>query len=297
RTVKLEDVRRVLGFFTASAAASAVAAAGAVVSISFINPTASPLHVWGIWFAASMVGIATVAPLLIGLGDAVRERLTRHELMEGWTGLIALTLLTVFLISLSDGPWATALPEALVFPFLLWIAIRCRPVFAAGAALVVGLTVIGSIALNVGNFDSNKPLADRILAAQTFVFIVSILVALLAAVFAERRKSEQAVKQVANRLQLALDGATLGAFSADLATGQLACDERAAQSHGHSVLPTTIKESRRFVHPEDLKRIDGAVAEAEHNRGNWRAEYRVVPPPGHPHAGETRWVAVEGSVV
>src|SRR5262249_34658711 len=144
---------------------------------------------------------------------------------------------------------------------------------------------------------SNKPLADRILAAQTFVFIVSILVALLAAVFAERRKSEQAVKQVANRLQLALDGATLGAFSADLATGQLACDERAAQSHGHSVLPTPIKESRRFVQPEDLNRIDDAAAEAEHNRGNWRAEYRVVPPPGHPHAGETRWVAVEGSVV
>src|SRR5215468_6686293 len=124
----------------------------------------------------------------------------------------------------------------------------------------------------------------------TFVFVGSILVVLLAALFAERRRSKQ-------RLQLALGGAALGAFSADLTTGHLACDLRAAQFHGHSVLPTTIKESRRFVHPEDLKRIDGAVAEAEHNRGNWRAEYRVVPPPGHPHAGETRWVAVEGSVV
>src|SRR5262249_58309349 len=84
----------------------------------------------------------------------------------------------------------------------------------------------------------------------TFVFIESILVVLLAAVFAERRRTEQ-------RLQLALDGAALGAFSADLATGQFACDLRAAQFHGHSVLPTTIRESRRFVHPEDLRRIDG----------------------------------------
>jgi PAS domain S-box-containing protein len=178
----------------------------------------------------------------------------------------------------------------MVFPFLLWIAIRCRPVFAAGAALVVGLTVIGSTALNVGNFDWYKPLADRIFAAQTFVFIESMLVVLLAAVFAERRRSEQ-------RLQLVLDGAALGAFSADLATGELACDLRAAQFHGHSVLPTTIKESRRFVHPEDLKRIDAAVSEAKHASGNWTAEYRVVPPPGHPYAGETRWIAVEGSVV
>jgi PAS domain S-box-containing protein len=226
----------------------------------------------------------------------MRERLPRHELMEGWAGLIILTALTVVLISLPDGPWATALPEAMVFPFLLWVAIRCRPVFAAAAALAVGLTVIGSTALNVGNFDWQKPLADRILAAQTFVFIESILVVLLAAVFAERRRSERAVKQVADRLQVALDGAALGAFSADLATGQLACDRRAAQFHGHSVLPTTIKESRRFVHAEDLSRIDGALAEARRTHSNWKAEYRVVPPPGHPHAGETRWIAVEGSI-
>ena len=290
RTFKLEDVRRVLWFFTATAVGSAIAAAGAVVAMSLIKATAPPLQVWGLWFAASSLGVVTVAPLLIGLGDAMRERLPRHELVEGWAGLIALTVLTGFLIALPDGPWATALPEAVVFPFLLWIAIRCRRVFAAGAALLVGLTVIGSTALNVGNFDSGKPLAERILAAQTFVLIESILVVLLAAVFAERRRTEQ-------RLQLALDGATLGAFSADLATGKLACDLRAAQSHGHSVPPTTIKESRRFVHPEDLKRIDGAIAEAEHTSGNWKAEYRVVPPPGHPHADETRWVAVDGSIV
>src|SRR5262245_51486602 len=124
----------------------------------------------------------------------------------------------------------------------------------------------------------------------TFVFVGSILVVLRAALFAERRRSKQ-------RLQLALDGAALGAFSADLSTEQLACDLRAAQSHGHSVLPTTIRESRHFVHPEDLSRIDGAVAEAQRGGGNWKAEYRVVPPPGHPHAGETRWIAVEGLVV
>jgi PAS domain S-box-containing protein len=54
---------------------------------------------------------------------------------------------------------------------------------------------------------------------------------------------------------------------------------------------------RRFVHPEDLKRIDGAIAEAQYTLGNRNAEYRVVPPAGHPYAGETRWVAVEGSIV
>ena len=81
RTFKLEDVQRVLGFFAATAVGCAIAAVGAAVAISLIKPTASPLHVSGLWFAAASLGVVTVAPLLIGLGDAMRERLPRHELM------------------------------------------------------------------------------------------------------------------------------------------------------------------------------------------------------------------------
>jgi len=46
-----------------------------------------------------------VAPLLVGLCDVMRERLPRHELIEGWAGLAMLTALIAFLISLPDGPW------------------------------------------------------------------------------------------------------------------------------------------------------------------------------------------------
>jgi PAS domain S-box-containing protein len=294
---KLEGVQRVLGFLVSSAIGSAIAAVGAAISVNLINPTASSLHVWRLWFAACSLGVVTVAPLLIGLADAMRERLPRRELVEGWAGIITLAALTAFLISLPDGPWATALPEAVVFPFLLWIGIRCRPVFAAAAAFVVGLAIIGATTLNIGHFDTSKPLTERIVAAQTFVLAAAILVVLLAALFAERRRSEQALKQGAERLHLALDGAELGAFSADLATGQFDCDTRVALFHGHTLLPTTINEARRYVHPDDLSRVDAAVAKAQHTtRGIWKAEYRVMPPSNHPYAGQIRWVAVEGSV-
>ncbi len=141
------------------------------------------------------------------------------------------------------------------------------------------------------------PLADRKLVAQTVVLAGALLTLVLAALFAERRHSEMVLKQSERRLQLALDGAELGAFSADLATGRFECDARAALIHGHNVQPTTIRESRRFVHPQDRIRIDAALAEAQRTGGSWNAEYRVKHPAGHPHAGETRWVAVEGSIV
>ena len=96
---------------------------------------------------------------------------------------------------------------------------------------------------------------------------------------------------------MALGGAELGALSTDLATGRLEFDARAAQIHGHGTSTLTLKESRRFVHPDDRVRIDAALAEAKRSGGRWNAEYRVLPPPKHPHAGETRWIAVESSIV
>ena len=106
-----------------------------------------------------------------------------------------------------------------------------------------------------------------------------------------------ALRDSNERLELALGAAELGAFSLDLDTGLLECDARAAQMHGHSVPPKTIKEGRRFVHPDDRVCIDAAFAEAQSTGGVWSAEYRVVHPPGHPHAGEVRWVAFEGSIM
>ena len=170
-----------------------------------------------------------------------------------------LVALSVFVISLPEGPWSTALPMALVFPVLLWVAVRCRPVFSAAAGFVVALTVIWSLTFSIGHFgDASIALADRILAAQTIVLTGAVLTLVLAALFAERRRNEVVLKQSNQRLQLALDGAELGAFSADLATGRLECDARTAMIHGHNVPPTTIKESRRFVHPDDLAHIDAA---------------------------------------
>ena len=93
-----------LGFLVSSAIGSAIAAVGAAISINLIYPTASPLHVWRLWFAACSLGVVTVAPLLIWLADVKRERLSRRELVEGWAGVITLAALTAFLISLPEGP-------------------------------------------------------------------------------------------------------------------------------------------------------------------------------------------------
>jgi PAS domain S-box-containing protein len=298
RSLKLGGVSQVLGFLVAAAIGAAVAAVGAATAIGLIVSTGSPFTVWRVWFASCLLGGVTVAPLLVGLAEAVRNSPSRRELVEGAVGIVLLTALSAFVISLPEAAWSTALPVALVFPVLLWVAVRCQPVFSAAAGFVVALAVISSLTFSVGYFgDASIILSDRILAAQTIVLTGAVLTLVLAALFAERRLNEGLLNQSNQRLQLALDGAELGAFNADLATGCFECDARTARIHGHTVPPTTIRESRRFVHRGDLKHIDGAFAKAPSTGAIWHAEYRVMHPPNHQHAGETRWVAVEGSIV
>jgi PAS domain S-box-containing protein len=295
---RLEDVPQVLGFLVASAVAAAIGTVAATTAIRIVEPTTFPPDLLRLWFASCSLGIITVAPLLIGLGQAVRELPPRRELTEGALGLAILAGLSVFFISQEREPWATVLPVLFAVPIVLWVAVRCRPVFAAVAMFVVTLAVALSTTFNVDHSgDAGIPLLDRIRAAQTLVLAGALLALVLAALFSERRRSEAALQRSKERLELALDGAALGTFSADLNTRRLECDARAAQIHGHNALPQTIQEIRRFIHPDDRARIDAALAEAKRSGGRWNVAYRVLPPPDHPHAGETRWVTFESSIV
>ena len=299
RHLKLEDVPQVLGFLVASAVGAATGASGAAIAVNLVEPTAIA-NVWRIWFAACLLGTVTVAPLLIGIGEAVRRQPPRRELIEGGVGIVALAALSVYLISLPEEPWESALPVALVFPILLWVTVRCRPLFAAAASFVVALVIIWSAVFNTGHFgDASIPLESRILAAQTHVLASAVLALVLAALFADRRRNEAALNDSNDRLQLALDGAQLGVWSIDPITGRFENDARDRQIHGHHLeaLPKTLAEARTSIHPDDLPTLDAAFAASARTGSSYKAEYRLAPVSSNTNADQERWVALEGTVV
>src|SRR5262245_14452739 len=281
-TFKLEDVRRALGFFTATTIGAAIGAVCATAAINLVEPTASPLYIWFLWFASSSLGIVTVAPLVIGLADAERERRPHHELIEGSAGLVAIIALTALLISLPDGPWATALPEVLVFPLLLWIAIRCQPIFAAAAALAVGLTVIGSATLGIGYFDWGRPLTDRILSAQTFVLTEAILAVLLAAVFAERRRAAAVLEDNKTSLADALAAGQVMAFEWNALSGETRRSENASLILRDDAFGTEFRRSRFLsqIHPEDRQYFKTLIRELHPGKPSYAITFRFVRPDG-----------------
>jgi len=184
-------LRQVLGLLLAAIVATAISAIGGAVTYRlFQGPSATMLTTWQHWIASDVIGIIIVAPLVIGLTTAIRRPLPRGELIEGMMALLALAVMTGIAISLPWQAWETVLPVALLFPILLWIVARCRPVFAAAAVFLVSITIVVTAVFDIGHFgDSAVSYADQ--QAQAAILFVAIGTYVLAALFAERRESER----------------------------------------------------------------------------------------------------------
>ena len=188
---RLDRLRQVLSLLAAAVVGTVISGIGGAVAFKlFHSPTVSMLTIWWQWFASDAVGIVAVAPLVIGLGAAVLEPPPRNELIEGVAALVILAAMTGIIISLPQEPWKTVVPSALLFPLLLWLAARFRPVFAAAGAFLVSVTIVWTTIFGIGHFgDTGLPIDDRILEAQVLILVVALTAFVLAALFTERRES------------------------------------------------------------------------------------------------------------
>ncbi len=188
----LGRLQQVLGLLVAAIVGTVVSGIGGAVAFKlFHSPDVSMFTTWRHWFASDAVGIIAVAPLVIGLAAAARDPPPRRELAEGAAVLALLTAMTGIIISLPNTPWQTLVPGALIFPMVLWLAARCRPVFAAAGAFIVSLTVVWATIFGIGHFgDTALPQEDRILQAQAVILVVTLGAFVLAALFSERRQHE-----------------------------------------------------------------------------------------------------------
>ena len=190
---RLSKLRNVLGFAAAAIVGAAVSGIGGAITFKLFHSTTTPmLTTWQHWFASDGLGIITVAPLLVELASASRDRPSLSELVEGALTVAALALVSGFAIFLRSELLATVGPVAVLFAPLLWLAARCQPVFAAAAAFIVSLSIVWTTTFGIGYF-GNPGLAvdERVLAAQFSILLVTIGASVLAALFAEIREKRR----------------------------------------------------------------------------------------------------------
>ena len=221
----LDRLRQVIGLLIAAVVGTAISGIGGAVTYRVLSgPSAEMLTSWQHWFASDVIGIIIVAPLVIGLAAALRRQLPHSELVEGAVALLALAIMTAIVIVLPPEFWVTVLPIAALFPILLWITARCRPVYAAAAAFLVSITFVATAVFGVGYFgDATIAFTDRILQAQSAILFVALGTFVLAALFAESRDSEARLTRSNMMLERERDNKLI---SAQAITGVIAHEVR-----------------------------------------------------------------------
>jgi signal transduction histidine kinase len=189
----LDRLSQVLGFLAAAIAGTVISGIGGAATYRLLQgPSADMLITWQHWFASDVVGIVAVAPLVIGVAVALRQQPPRREVVESAAPLATLAIMTAVILSLSQEAWDTILPIAWLLPILLWLAARFRPVFAAAAAFIASSAIVLTTIFGLGHFgDATLSIGNRILEGQACILFVALSANVAAALFAERKASEE----------------------------------------------------------------------------------------------------------
>ena len=289
----LDRLRNVGALFVAAGVAAAVAAVGAATAMALLGPSNAPwFNIWRVWFAADALGIVTVAPLLIGFGAALRDAPSWREVLEGTLAVVALTGAQASALTLLVGPWSLIAPATLFFPLLFWLGARCQPVFAAAAAFAVAVVIVWTTTHAFGRYgDASQPPAARILAAQVAMLGTTLAALGLAALFADRRRSEAALGESDTRLRSILDAANVIAWDVDLTRFTVHSTGPVTRllHRPEGAVPRDFEAMVETIHPEDR---DGVMAQfwtAVSTASAYRLEFRL-------NSNGLRWVTAAGSI-
>jgi len=279
----LDRLTHVMGLLAAAVLAAAVSGVGGTAGFLFFhNSTAPILSTWQHWFSSDALGILTVAPVIIELASIGRQPPSRSELIEGMTALVALTGTSVAIIFLPQGHWGIVVPIALLFPLLLWLAARCRPIFAAAAAFIIAFTLVWMTTFSIGYFgDSFLPIEQRILGAQASILAITLCALVLASLFAERRLHEAALFEGQTRLQEALKVGGVVAFEWDATANASQRSDNAAQILGFDAKKTfSANEFLARVHPGDRVNFRELIHSVSPEKPSYKMTFRFGGPDG-----------------
>lgn len=176
----------------------------ALVAVGAIGPAAGP-RAWTAWWSSDSTGVLVVVPFLLFARYSRPPRMSPPRWAEA-AALVAGTALVTWFVT-----WTTLDLLFLVFPFLIWAALRFEHAGAAPCVLVTALIATVAAAHGAGPFADNT-ISERMVILQAFNGAVALTGFLLAAVTAERNAARRQVERAA---------ADLTRMAEDLEHGQM----------------------------------------------------------------------------
>jgi len=158
---------------------------GRVITFSAYYPT------WSAWWIGDMISILILAPFLLIWSTRPHEKVAVKRLVE--MGILTVFVLAVGLVVFLGllHPDRRSYPMTyLVFPPLIWAALRFGPRGALSALFALSSLAIAGTIQGVSPFSTGS-LSESLVSLQSFMGIIAVTSMILAAVMAERRALEQ----------------------------------------------------------------------------------------------------------
>jgi PAS domain S-box-containing protein len=288
----MDRVGDVLALVAAGAVGTAISAACGTASLRLgdVIPAGEIGEVARTWWLSDFSGALVVTPLLLTWASPVYARFGRRELLEG-AALLTILVLLAELPSQRDVPYV-------VFPVLIWAALRFGPRGAATALVLVSGLTVWNTAHNAGPF-VRESITDSLLSSQLFLAAAALTSLVLAAVTAERTRAGDALVANEERLRSVVHSMAEGLIVRDADGVITDCNAAAEQILGRrrdelsgrrpeAVLDEAVDDAGAAVAPERLLG-DGALRSAA-------PETRFVACVARPD-GERRWAEISSAPV
>ena len=286
----LHRVRDVFALIGAAAAAPVVAATNGVTTLLISGDVdgADYGSAWLLWWVGDAMGALVVAPVMLVLAQRPWRELDARRAIEATILLAALIALSavVFL----GGLWSY---PHLLFPLLIWAALRFRQLGATVASFVFSaFAVAGAVEGTTPIETGSATHVVQILEGVTAVVAVSLL--LLAAVLAELRGAGRELARAHARLDEAQELAHIGSWDWDIPGDRVTWSNELYRLWGvePGAAGLTYSWYLSSVHPDDRELARRMIDRAFREHAPFSFEHRVEQPDG-----SVRWIHGRGRVI
>ena len=275
---ELDRVRAVIALTLCGALLStAIAATNGVTVLSIAGERQDPYgSAWVLWWFGDAVGDLMVAPLLLVISAWRAVQVRRAQILEGLALLAAVA--GVSTVVFVGGAWRY---PYLLFPLLLWGALRFKSLGAATASFVVG--AVGTAGAIAGEIPIGADTStERVQIAQALFALVAVSVLVVGATLAEREAAASDLGRIAARLSEAQALAHIGSWEWDIRRDIVTWSDELYRMFGLDPRSGPVDYSTYIerLHPDDRAFVREIVDRARAERRPFAFEHRVVRPDG-----------------
>jgi PAS domain S-box-containing protein len=226
--------------------------------------------VWLIWLIADGLGLLAVTPLIVLWirGGSIMDRQPVARRFESILWLIVLGVSTWFMFGASKVGIRLDTRPYMLFPLLIWAALRFSPRAAATGLIMLSVIALGSTAAGLGTFPlGGNSLLNRLLTVQAFCCVACITTMLLTVSFMERRQAEAEIRQSEKRFRSMIEngGDAITLIGAD---GKVLYEGPTVERiTGYTARERIGKNGFETIHPDDLPALRDVFVSITANPG------------------------------